>query len=140
MTNNFSSAVKEVISLAREEAVRLGSAHIGTGHLKLGLIRKKESSFVAILGNGHAAPDLIKEIESGIQKEAEKTGSGGVGLGVAGKSKFRLFKFSASRPVGLMLDRQAERAIRGSVAEANHAKSVTVEPEHLMLAISKIKA
>jgi ATP-dependent Clp protease ATP-binding subunit ClpC len=134
MKNNFSPAVKEVLSIAREEAIRLESNHIGTGHLMLGLIKKKEDSFVAILGNGHAVPDLIKEIESGIPKDTEKTQ-----LGVFGKLKFRLFRSSRARPA-LMLDRQAEKAIREGVAQANKAKSATVEPEHLILAISKLKA
>jgi ATP-dependent Clp protease ATP-binding subunit ClpC len=138
MINNFSSAVKEVISIAREEAIRLGSNHIGTGHFALGLIKKSEGSTLAILGNGRDLADLIRDVELGIQNETEKTGSGVAGLSVAGKSKFRLFKFSASRPAGLMLNRQAETAIRESVKEANRAKSATVEPEHLILAISKL--
>ena len=36
----FSNRVKEVISLSREEALRLGHDYIGTEHLLLGMIRE----------------------------------------------------------------------------------------------------
>ena len=39
MEAKFSNRVKEVISLAREEAIRLGHDYIGTEHLILGMIR-----------------------------------------------------------------------------------------------------
>ena len=39
MEAKFSNRVKEVISLSREEALRLGHDYIGTEHLLLGVIR-----------------------------------------------------------------------------------------------------
>ena len=49
MEAKFSNKVKEVISLAREEALRLGHDYIGTEHLMLGMIRDGESSGVELL-------------------------------------------------------------------------------------------
>ena len=40
MEAKFSNRVKEVISLSREEALRLGHDYIGTEHLLLGVIKK----------------------------------------------------------------------------------------------------
>ena len=40
MEAKFSNRVKEVISLSREEALRLGHDYIGTEHLLLGVIRE----------------------------------------------------------------------------------------------------
>ena len=42
MDAKFSNRVKEVISLSREEALRLGHDYIGTEHLLLGMIREGE--------------------------------------------------------------------------------------------------
>ena len=42
MEAKFSNRVKEVISLGREEAIRLGHDYIGTEHLILGMIREGE--------------------------------------------------------------------------------------------------
>jgi ATP-dependent Clp protease ATP-binding subunit ClpC len=43
MEAKFSNRVKEVISLSREEAIRLGHDYIGTEHLLLGMIREAEA-------------------------------------------------------------------------------------------------
>ena len=43
MEAKFSNRVKEVISLSREEALRLGHDYIGTEHLLLGMIREGEA-------------------------------------------------------------------------------------------------
>ena len=40
MEAKFSNRVKEVISLSREEALRLGHDYIGTEHLLLGMVRE----------------------------------------------------------------------------------------------------
>ena len=40
MEAKFSNRVKEVISLSREEALRLGHDYIGTEHLVLGMVRE----------------------------------------------------------------------------------------------------
>jgi ATP-dependent Clp protease ATP-binding subunit ClpC len=49
MEAKFSNRVKEVISLSREEALRLGHDYIGTEHLLLGMIREGEGVAVSIL-------------------------------------------------------------------------------------------
>ena len=49
MEAKFSNRVKEVISLSREEALRLGHNYIGTEHLLLGMIREGEGVAVSIL-------------------------------------------------------------------------------------------
>jgi ATP-dependent Clp protease ATP-binding subunit ClpC len=49
MEAKFSNRVKEVISLSREEALRLGHDYIGTEHLLLGIIREGEGVAVGLL-------------------------------------------------------------------------------------------
>ena len=49
MEAKFSNKVKEVISLAREEALRLGHDYIGTEHLMLGMIRDGQGPGIDLL-------------------------------------------------------------------------------------------
>ena len=49
MEAKFSNRVKEVISLSREEALRLGHDYIGTEHLLLGVIREGEGVAIGLL-------------------------------------------------------------------------------------------
>jgi ATP-dependent Clp protease ATP-binding subunit ClpA len=49
MEAKFSNRVKEVISLSREEAIRLGHDYIGTEHLLLGMIREGEGTAIAMI-------------------------------------------------------------------------------------------
>ena len=52
MEAKFSNRVKEVISLSREEALRLGHDYIGTEHLLLGVIREGEGVAIGLLKKG----------------------------------------------------------------------------------------
>lgn len=45
----FSPKVKEVISLSREEALRLGHGYIGTEHLLLGVLKDQSSLALKVL-------------------------------------------------------------------------------------------
>src|SRR5436189_5396015 len=64
MEAKFSNRVKEVISLSREEALRLGHDYIGTEHLVLGMIREGEGVAVGVLKKlGVTIDELRGEIE-----------------------------------------------------------------------------
>lgn len=64
MEAKFSNRVKEVISLSREEALRLGHDYIGTEHLLLGLIREGEGVAVGVLKKlGVPLDELRGEVE-----------------------------------------------------------------------------
>jgi ATP-dependent Clp protease ATP-binding subunit ClpC len=131
MKNNFSRQVKEALSISMEEAVRLGSDCIGTGHLLLALIRQDHSPVVAFLENYRVElPELKREAERAIEAEKGKTNTVVPEAGI-----FKLFPIRPRN--GKLLDRQAERVIRESVQQAKEAKSQTVEAEHLMLSILK---
>ena len=49
MEAKFSNRVKEVLSLSREEALRLGHTYIGTEHLLLGILREGEGEAITLL-------------------------------------------------------------------------------------------
>jgi ATP-dependent Clp protease ATP-binding subunit ClpC len=134
MKNNFSPLLKEVISLSREEAVRLNSEAIGTGHLLLALIKQDHNVTILLLKKADIAkPELQKEIEACILRE-EKISD--IDAGEAKVFKKTIFGwFSSPQPNGLPLSRKAEKAIRASLMEAKHMHSTLVEPEHLLLSI-----
>ena len=49
MEAKFSNRVKEVITLSREEALRLGHDYIGTEHPLMGMIREGEGVAVGVV-------------------------------------------------------------------------------------------
>ena len=64
MEPKFSQRVKEIITLAREEALRLGHDYIGTEHLLLGMVREGEGAGLLLLQKvGVALPELRTTIE-----------------------------------------------------------------------------
>jgi ATP-dependent Clp protease ATP-binding subunit ClpC len=134
MKNQFSALLKEVISLSREEAIRLKSDAIGTGHLLLALIKQDHNMTILLLKKADIAlPELQKEIEACILQE-EKIADGPTGKAMVFR-KFFFRKSSSPRPNGLPLTRNAEKAIRAGILEAKHLQSTLVEPEHLLLSI-----
>ena len=61
MEAKFSNRVKEVISLSREEALRLGHDYIGTEHLLLGVIREGEGVAIGLLKKLGISEDEFKK-------------------------------------------------------------------------------
>jgi len=137
MKNRFSPVLKEVVSLSREEAIRLKSEAIDTSHLILAMIRQGHASTIDLLKHATISlPDLQKEIETDIREIKQAL----IPAGRAVIFKNRLFGgFSSLRPTGLRLTREVEKALRVSVVLAAQMKSPMVEPHHLLLAILKDK-
>ena len=126
MKTIFSTRFKEVLSLSREEAIRLHSEVIGTEHLLLALRRQGAVS---------------QDMEVGIAAAGGPGAGEGSGDG-PGKAmifqKTGLFGFFRRKPIGIRLSRQAEKAIREAVAEARHRQGQAVEPADLVLSIAKL--
>ena len=133
MKNQFSVPLKEVISLGREEAIRLKSDAIGTGHLLLGLIKQDHNVTILLKKADIALPGLQKEIETCILQE-DKISAAPAGKAMVFK-KTIFGRRSSPPPNGLPLSRNAEKAIRIGLLEAKRMHSSLVEPEHLLLSI-----
>lgn len=115
MEAKFSNRVKEVISLSREEALRLGHDYIGTEHLLLGMIREGEGVAVGLLRKLGIALD---ELRSAVEKVSKGTASHDV-------------KNLANIP----LTRQSEKVLKITYLEAKIFKSQLIGTEHLLLSI-----
>jgi ATP-dependent Clp protease ATP-binding subunit ClpC len=112
----FSDKVKDIISLSREEAIRLGHDYVGTEHLILGMIRDGEGLSLKILKEMGVNLDELKEV-------IERT--------TKGTASFKPKSLDANIP----LTRQAEKVLKSTYLEAKIFKTPVIESEHLLLAI-----
>ena len=115
MEAKFSNRVKEVISLSREEALRLGHDYIGTEHLLLGMIREGEGVAINILKKLGVS---LEELRSSIEQATKGTAISNV-------------KNLANIP----LTRQSEKVLKITYLEAKIFKSQLIGTEHLLLSI-----
>jgi ATP-dependent Clp protease ATP-binding subunit ClpC len=115
MEAKFSNRVKEVISLSREEALRLGHDYIGTEHLLLGMIREGEGVAIGLLKKLEISLD---ELRITIEQATKGTATNNV-------------KNLANIP----LTRQSEKTLKITYLEAKIFKSPLIGTEHLLLSI-----
>ena len=115
MEAKFSNRVKEVISLSREEALRLGHDYIGTEHLLLGMIREGEGIAVSILKKLGTS---LEELREAVERATKGTANHNV-------------KNLANIP----LTRQSEKVLKITYLEAKIFKSQLIGTEHLLLSI-----
>ena len=118
MNNKFSSRVKKIISLSRDEAIRLGNDFIGTEHLLLGMIRDKESLAVKVLDSLELD---MSELKYKIEADSKNKSGNDSGLNVG----------------SIPLNKHAEKVLKVSFLEAKTYRSDEIHPEHLMLSILK---
>ena len=115
MEAKFSNRVKEVISLSREEALRLGHDYIGTEHLLLGMIREGEGVAISILKKlGVSLDDLRTSIEQATRGTAIT---------------------NVKNLANIPLTRQSEKVLKITYLEAKIFKSQLIGTEHLLLSI-----
>ena len=115
MEAKFSNRVKEVISLSREEALRLGHDYIGTEHLLLGMIREGEGVAIELLRKLSVS---ASDLRDGIEKATQSTASS-------------VMKKASNIP----LTRQSEKVLKITYLEAKIFKSSLIGTEHLLLSI-----
>ncbi len=115
MEAKFSNRVKEVISLSREEALRLGHDYIGTEHLLLGLIREGEGVAVGVLKKLGVPLDELRG-------EVEKVSKG---------TATHEIKNLANIP----LTKASEKVLKITYLEAKIFKAQLIGTEHLLLSI-----
>jgi len=116
MDAKFSEKVKEVISYAREEALRLGHDYIGTEHLVLGMIRHGEGIALSLLKKLGVN---LEELKRSVEQYTKNTAT------------FKQFKNIEQIP----LTKQAEKALKMTNLEARVYKTESITTEHVLLAI-----
>ena len=115
MEAKFSNRVKEVISLSREEAIRLGHDYIGTEHLLLGMVREGEGTALGLLKKLGV---VIDELKFALEQATRNTASQGTSI-------------TGSIP----LTKQTEKVLKITYLEAKIFKSEIIGTEHLLLSI-----
>ncbi|SET73360.1 ATP-dependent Clp protease ATP-binding subunit [Hymenobacter actinosclerus] len=115
MEAKFSNRVKEVISLSREEAIRLGHDYIGTEHLLLGMIREGEGTALGLLKKLGVS---VEELKYALEQATRNTATQGTSI-------------TGSIP----LTKQTEKVLKITYLEAKIFKSEIIGTEHLLLSI-----
>ena len=115
MEAKFSNRVKEVISLSREEALRLGHDYIGAEHLLLGMIREGEGVAIGLLKKLGVS---LEELRSSVENAIKGTATGNV-----------------KNLTNIPLTRQSEKVLKITYLEAKIFKSELIGTEHLLLSI-----
>ncbi|MHA8069344.1 ATP-dependent Clp protease ATP-binding subunit [Aquirufa ecclesiirivi] len=117
MEAKFSNKVKEVISLSREEALRLGHDYIGTEHLMLGMIRDGVGPGIdLLLKSGVSLDQLRQSIEHSTASTSRSS-------------------FDKQNMLNIPLTKQAEKVLRLTYLEAKYFKTNLVGTDHLLMAI-----
>ncbi|ANQ50788.1 ATP-dependent Clp protease ATP-binding subunit [Flammeovirga yaeyamensis] len=115
MEAKFSNRVKEVISLSREEALRLGHDYIGTEHLLLGMIREGEGYAITLLKKLNVN---LNDLKDAIEQSTKSTAN-----------------FNVKNLANIPLTRQSEKTLKITYLEAKIFKSSLIGTEHLLLSI-----
>jgi len=118
MEAKFSDQVKEVISLSKVEALRIGNDFIGTEHLILGMLRGDGFAVKLIKLLGVSVDEVINELSNAAKESSQNV---------------------SIESANLPLTRQAEKALKITYLEAKIFKSDLVGTEHLLLAILRDK-
>ncbi len=117
MDARFSQRIKDVLSYSKEEAIRLGNAHIGTEHLFLGILRDGEGLAIDVLILlGAELYDLRRSIEELIRPE-------------------KAIKLDDVDNIPLL--KSAEKVLKLVYLEAKSLRDDTIDTGHLLLAILK---
>ena len=119
MEAKFSNRVKEVISLSKEEALRLNHEYIGTEHLLLGMIREGEGVAVGLLKKLGVLVDELKDHIELVTLNTAITNSKNL--------------------LNIPLTRQSEKVLKITYLEAKIFKSELIGTEHLLLSILRDK-
>jgi ATP-dependent Clp protease ATP-binding subunit ClpC len=115
MEAKFSNQVKEVISLSKEEALRLGHSYIGAEHIILGLLREGDSKAVSLLKQlGVSLEELRYVIEQAIKGTATH---------------------DIKNIANISLTKQSEKILKYTYLEARDLRCSVIGTEHLLLAI-----
>ena len=114
MNENFSQQMKDVITLSKEEVIRLGHEQLGTEHLVLGILREGNSNAITVLSSLNVN---LKELRHKIE-QLNPT-----------------ISISSAENRNVPLTKQAERALKTTFLEAKLMQSSEVETIHLLLCI-----
>lgn len=116
MNRRFSSKVKRILHLSRNEALRLGHDYLGTEHLLLGMLEDNDNLAMKVLDSMEVDFSELKfKIEDQLGEQVQEMAN--VNLGE------------------LPLNKQLEKILKITTLEAKNLKSDEIYPEHLLLSI-----
>ena len=128
----FGQGARRAVAMAQLEARDLGSAHVGTEHLLLGLLAHAEGGAARLLASSGVtlAAARRKAAEASGAAAGVRVEESGGGTGGGGGARSREFLSRSPR---------AERAIGRAFRFAHDQKSPEVRTEHLLLAVLDVE-
>lgn len=114
MDAKFSPRVKDMISLSRNEAVRMSNEFVGSEHLLLGLVKLNEGTAITLLQEFRIE---LSQIKTDLERILRKTA------------------VPELMNQNIPLTKQTENIIKQSFLEAKQFKSPIIGTEHLLLTI-----
>jgi ATP-dependent Clp protease ATP-binding subunit ClpC len=115
MDAKFSPRVREVMSLAKEEAVRMGNSQIGPEHFLMGLLREGQGSAIRTLKSLDVNLSQLKRVIEDTARNYASTNIANVN--------------------NIPLNKAAEKALKVTYLEARSYAADVIGTDHLMLAI-----
>ena len=119
MSNQFSQKVSDVLTLSKEEAIRLHNDYIGPEHLLLGLIRDGKGKAVQALRDSFHLN--LSQVKEQIERRVKTLGRG------------------LMSPEDVTLNEKSSNVLRMTILEARMLQKEMADDEHLLLAILKQK-
>ena len=110
---NFTERVRKVLSLSRDEALRLHHEYVGTEHILLALIREGEGIGVAVIQNLVGDPEQVTQLVKETLKEGRQR----------------------TAPVELPYTSRAKKVLELAMMEARELTHSYVGTEHLLLGL-----
>ena len=120
MNARYSKKVHNIISISKEEAIRLGTNYIGPEHIFLGIIRFSEKNNIDELY-------VIKDLDIDIYKIKKK-----IEEKISSSSSLENDNFD-----NIPLSKSVERIFKLAYLESKRDGNSLIEPKHLILAIIK---
>ncbi len=116
--SRYTERAKRVLDLAREEAMRLMSEQVNTGHLLLGILRIREGIAILALSNMGVDADALREaLEEFLQQQAQPF----------------FYTFN------VQMDDDARKALHYAADEARRFGHEFIGTEHILLGILRVR-
>jgi ATP-dependent Clp protease ATP-binding subunit ClpA len=133
----LSPTTKRVISLAIDEARKLGHSHVGTEHLLLGIVREGEGVASGVLESLGVSLEKIRHqvIATLGQQRPGADSAAATSAGMSTPAGASAIAFSRATPSADRLDAAGQRALARAYWEAGRANEIEVAAHHLLLGL-----
>ena len=135
--HKFTPDARDVITLAQQEAERLGHDYIGTEHLLLGLLDEQGSKAARVLAQFYVDAESTRQHIRTILKTRSNISPGNItiALGRLGVFTIKHSRQTKSASGERRLTRRVRKCIHLAVLEAERQRAEHIDTEHILFGI-----